>query len=187
MNQVRLDSNLFIPMPVTLVGCLLSGRANFMTAGWVSRVNANPPWIGIGINRSHATAGAIVTNNSFSICFPRRADLAKADYCGLMSGGKVDKSGLFSVFYGDLRTAPLIAEASLNLECALVQTVSGPSNHFFIGEIKGAYAAPDCMEDGRFSPEKAGFLILTMPDNIYWTLGEKAGRAWEAGRELMGK
>jgi flavin reductase (DIM6/NTAB) family NADH-FMN oxidoreductase RutF len=46
MNNIKIDNNVFIPMPVTLVGCLLKGRANFMTAGWVSRVNANPPWIG---------------------------------------------------------------------------------------------------------------------------------------------
>jgi len=83
MNNIKIDNNVFIPMPVTLVGCLLKGRANFMTAGWVSRVNANPPWIGIGINRANATAGGIIENKSFSICFPNRTDILKTDYCGI--------------------------------------------------------------------------------------------------------
>jgi hypothetical protein len=27
-------------------------------------------------------------------------------------------------------------------------------------------------------------LLLTMPDNRYWTLGEYAGDAWNAGKQL---
>ena len=187
MDQVKIDNNVFIPMPVTLVGCLLKSKANFMTAGWVSRVNASPPWIGVGINRAHATPAGIIENNSFSVCFPMRKDIVKVDYCGLVSGKSVDKSSLFTLFYGDLKTAPMIEEASLNLECELVQTITGPSNFFFIGEIKGAYASGPCLENGRLNPAKAGFLLLTMPDNTYWSLGESAGRAWNIGKQLKAK
>lgn len=187
MNNVKIDNNVFIPMPVALVGSMFKGRANFMAAGWVSRVNANPPWIGVGINRSHATAAGITENKSFSICFPHRGDVVKTDYCGMVSGKKADKSLLFTLFYGDLRTAPMIDEASLNLECSLVQTIGGPTNDFFIGEIKGAYASQTCLENGMVNPEKAGFLLLTMPDNTYWTLGEPAGQAWNIGKQLIKK
>ena len=187
MNQVKIDNNVFIPMPVTLVGCLLKGKANFMAAGWVSRVNANPPWIGIGINRSHATPGGIIENDSFSVCFPSRANIIQTDYCGIVSGENVDKSSLFTLFYGDLKTAPMINEASLNLECSLVQTIEGPSNFFFIGEIKGAYASSPCLENGKLNPGKSDFLVLTMPDNTYWSLGEAVGQAWHIGKQLMKK
>ncbi len=175
MNQIKIDNNVFIPMPVTLVGCMLKGKANFMAAGWVSRVNANPPWIGIGINRVHATPEGIIANKTFSVSFPDRASLTKTDYCGMVSGRKEDKSSLFSIFYGDLKTAPMIEEASLNLECSLVQTVEEPSNYLFIGEIKNACASPKCTEEGKWTPSKAGFLVLTMPDNTYWSLGEPIG------------
>lgn len=47
MEKVQLDKNFFIPMPVTLIGSMYKGKPNFMAAGWVSRVNANPPQIGI--------------------------------------------------------------------------------------------------------------------------------------------
>ncbi len=186
MNQVELDNNVFIPMPVTLVGCLFKGKANFMAAGWVSRVNANPPQIGIGIGRPHATPDGIMENRTFSVCFPNRSILVSADYCGLVSGRNVDKSSLFTLFYGDLKTAPMIEEASLNLECSLVQTVEGTTNHFFIGEIKGVYAHPKCLEKGRIDPKKADYLILTMPDNTYWSLGEPVGRAWSEGKKFKG-
>ncbi len=187
MNNIKIDNNVFIPMPVTLVGCMIQGKANFMTAGWVTRVNANPPWIGAGINRSHATPEGIIASRSFSICFPGREDLVKTDYCGIVSGAKADKSSVFNVFFGDLKTAPLIDGASLNLECSLVQTIEGPTNYFFIGEIKGAYASPNCLVNGRIDPVKADYLLLTMPDNNYWSLGESAGKAWNIGKQFMKK
>jgi flavin reductase (DIM6/NTAB) family NADH-FMN oxidoreductase RutF len=187
MNNVKIDNNVFIPMPVTLVGCLYQGRPNFMVAGWVSRVNATPPWIGVGIGRQHATADGIRENNSFSVCLPQHTDLVKTDYCGMVTGKKVDKSTLFNTFTGDLKTAPMIDEASLNLECALVQTVEGPSNFFFIGEIKGAYALQQSLEGGRVNPSKAGYLLLTMPDNTYWSLEKNVGRAWSIGKQFMDK
>jgi len=187
MKQIKIDRNVFIPMPVTLVGCLYKGKANFMAAGWVSRVNADPPWIGIGINRSHATPEGILEQNGFSVCFPNRDHIIKTDYCGIVSGRKADKSALFTLFYGDMKTAPMIEDAPLNLECSLVQTIEGPTNYFFIGEIKGAYASPSCFEDGKLNPAKADFLLLTMPDNNYWSFGEPLGQAWHIGKPLMAK
>ncbi|MEN6472731.1 MAG: flavin reductase family protein [Syntrophaceae bacterium] len=186
MAQVKIDTNVFIPMPVSLVGCMLGGKANFMAAGWVTRVNAKPPWIGIGIGRVHATAEGILENRSFSVCFPNRAKLIETDYCGIVSGKKVDKSAVFTPFWGDLKTAPMIQEASLNLECALVQTVEGPTNLFFIGEIKAAYAPEGCLEHGHVNPRKADFMALTMPDNTYWSLGENLGQAWHIGTQFRG-
>ncbi|HSR12150.1 MAG TPA: flavin reductase family protein [Thermodesulfobacteriota bacterium] len=185
MDKVKIDNNVFIPMPVTLVGCMLKGKPNFMAVGWVSRVNARPPHIAVAINRSHATPEGIIENRAFSVCFPARDKITEVDYCGMVSGKDTDKSSLFTVFYGDLKTAPMILEASLNLECSLVQTVEGPSNFLFIGEIKGAYASPRCVKDGRIDPRKADYLFLTMPDNTYWSLGDWVGQAWQVGRRLM--
>ena len=47
--------------------------------------------------------------------------LEKNDYCGLVSGEKTDKSHVFDVFYGSLKTAPMIKECPVNLECQLIQ------------------------------------------------------------------
>jgi flavin reductase (DIM6/NTAB) family NADH-FMN oxidoreductase RutF len=187
MKQVRVDNNFFIPMPVALIGCTLHGRANFMTAGWITRVNAVPPQIGIGIHHSHATPEGIKESKTFSVCFPPRTLLVETDYCGLASGKDGDKSALFNIFHGELKTAPMIEEASVNLECSLVQTVEGPSNYFFIGEIKGAFVSEECLEGGRVDPERADYLFLTMMDNNYWALGEKVGKAWHMGRDLIKK
>ncbi len=182
MSRTKIGNNVFFPMPVTLVGTLVQGKANFMTVAWVSRVNADPPKIGIGINKTHATAEGIRANKAFSVCFPNRELMEKTDYCGIASGKSIDKSKLFRVFYGDDHSAPMIGECPLCLECRLTTTVEGESNYFFIGEIKGVYADDSCIQDGAIDPVKADYLLLTMPDKYYWSLGEKLGEAWKIGK-----
>jgi len=185
MAKINLGANAYIyPMPVTLVGAMVEGRANFMAVGWVMRVNWQPPLLAVALNKAHFTPRGIRENQTFSVNFPGADLMEKADYCGLVSGHKVDKSGLFRIFYGELETAPLIEECPLGLECRLYQVVELPANDLFIGEIVAAHADEDCLTDGRPDIVKINPLVLTMPDNNYWTVGPQAGRAWGAGKKL---
>lgn len=181
MSKRKIDNNVSLPMPVTLVGTVIQGKVNFMTVAWVSRVNYQPPKIGVAINKTHATAHGILTNKTFSICLPNRDLMVKTDYCGITSGKAVNKSTLFKVFYGDFPLAPMIEECPLCLECQLTETVESESNYFFIGEIRGVYVDENCLQDGSIDPVKLDYLLLTMPDKHYWSLGEKLGEAWKVG------
>jgi flavin reductase (DIM6/NTAB) family NADH-FMN oxidoreductase RutF len=185
MDKIRIGQNFFIPMPVVLVGTLVSGKANFMAVGWCSRANASPPMIVCGIGKQHYTHKGITETETFSVNIPSSDLLEKTDYCGMVSGKNADKSGVFDLFYGSLKTAPMIRECPVTLECRLVQTVSLPTNTLFIGEIAGAYADGRAMKDGRPDCLQIDPLLLTMPDNRYWRLGEYSGDAWSAGKNLM--
>ena len=185
MGKVNLGANAYIyPMPVTLVGAMVEGRANFMAVGWVMRVNRQPPLLAVALNKAHYTPKGIRVQRSFSVNFPGADLMEKADYCGLVSGHRVDKSGLFRVFFGELETAPLIEECPLGLECRVFDVVELPANDLFIGEIVATYADEDCLTDGRPDILKINPLVLTMPDNNYWTVGAHAGQAWDAGKKL---
>ena len=185
MQKQNIDTNVYLyPMPVVLLGAEVQGKPNFMTVGWVSRVNFKPPMIAVGINKAHYTPEGILENRAFSINIPGRSMVGVTDYCGLVSGRKVDKAMLFEVFYGALPGAPMITECPLNMECRLVDTVDLPSNHLFIGEIVGAYCGDEIMTDGNPDLKKIDPLVLTMPDNSYWGVGEFIGKAWKVGKEL---
>ncbi|MBP8696958.1 MAG: flavin reductase family protein [Syntrophobacterales bacterium] len=185
MKKISAGTNVFIyPMPVVLVGANVGEKANFMAVGWVSRVNAAPPMLAVGIFNKHYTNEGIRENGTFSVCFPDRKLVEKADYCGIVSGRKTDKSKLFDVFYGETKTAPMIGECPLNLECRLVQTVELPTNNLYIGEIVASFADERCLTEGKLDVKKLDPLLLTMPDNRYWAVGEFAGNAWEAGKGL---
>jgi flavin reductase (DIM6/NTAB) family NADH-FMN oxidoreductase RutF len=185
MSKINLGANAYVyPMPVTLVGATVEGRANFLAVAWVMRVSMKPPLLAVALNQAHFTPQGIREHGTFSVNFPGADLMEKADYCGLVSGHKVDKSGLFRVFFGELETAPLIEECPLGLECRLYRVVELPASDLFIGEIVAAYADQDCLSDGRPDILKINPLMLTMPDNNYWTVGDHAGRAWDAGKKL---
>ena len=110
--------------------------------------------------------------------------VAETDYVGLVSGRKSDKSTLFDIFYGELEHAPLIQECPLCLELSLHTRVELPTNSVFIGEITNGWCEQSCLTDGVPDAAKIAPFILTMPDNIYWSLDRPVGKAWNAGKAL---
>jgi len=184
MDKVAISTNFFIPMPVVLVGVRVNGKANFMPVGWCSRANANPPMISCAIAKMHYTHAGICDTKTFSVNLPSAALMEKTDYCGLVSGASVDKSCVFEICYGKLGTAPMIQECPISMECMLVSALELPTNTVFVGEITGAYADMNVLKKNRPDFTAIDPLLLTMPDNTYWTLGHRAGTAWSAGQGL---
>jgi flavin reductase (DIM6/NTAB) family NADH-FMN oxidoreductase RutF len=183
--RVRIDNNVFLPMPVVLVGATVQGKANFMAAGWMTRVNFDPPLIGVSLDATHHTSAGIELNGTFSLCFPSRDLVAETDYCGLVSGKEKDKSNVFTVFYGETDTAPLAEECPLCVECRLVKTVELPGDNLYIGEVVAVFAEEEMLSKGAPDANKMGLFFLTMPDNNYWVLGEKVADAYSVGADLM--
>jgi len=186
MEKITIGTNVFIyPMPVVLVGVNIKNRANFMTVGWISRVNAVPPMLAVGINKAHYTPEGILENQTFSVNVPSADMIEKTDYCGLVSGRNMDKSKLFDVFYGTTKTAPMIKECPLCLECTLNGIYELPTNNLYIGEIVTACCDDKYLTHGKLDIQKINPLMLTMPDNNYWTIGKNVGKAWNVGRILI--
>jgi flavin reductase (DIM6/NTAB) family NADH-FMN oxidoreductase RutF len=185
MNKITIDRNSFVyPMPMALVGSVVDGKANFMAVGWVSRVNFNPPMIAVALGKFHYTNMGIHKNKAFSVNIPGIDLMEKVDYCGLVSGEKVDKSKLFDVFYGNLSAVPMIRECPLCMECILFNAVDMPSNTLFVGEIINTYSEECYLTDGKPDIKKMNPFTLTMPDNNYWKVGENAGKAWSIGKRF---
>ena len=93
MTKVNVEANTYVyPNPVTLVGTEVNKKVNFMALGWVSHVNSKPPHVGIGVNRFHFTAKGIKETKTFSINYPSTDMIEVADYCGIVSGNKIDKT-----------------------------------------------------------------------------------------------
>lgn len=184
MDRIRLENQAVLyPMPVVIVGTLVDGRPNYMTAAWATPVNYKPVMIGVALGRSHHTTRGIREHGEFSLSIPSCALMEAVDYAGIVSGEKTDKSGLFTPFYGELKHAPMAAECPLAMECRVTQVVSLPLDDFFIAELVGVHAAPECVTGGEFDLAKASPFVFTMPDRGYWALGERIGDAWKAGKK----
>ncbi|MBA7521335.1 Flavoredoxin [subsurface metagenome] len=182
-NKIKLGPYLY-PMPVVVVGANVEGKPNFMPIGWVSIVEHKPPMISISANQGHYTNIGIRKNKTFSVNTPSEDMVLPTDYCGIKSGKEVDKSDVFEVFYGELKTAPMINDAPLNLECKVVQIVeTGKGHDIFLGEIIQAYAEEKFLTNGIPDITKMKPVFFSMNDNNYWKIGEHIGKAWSIGRD----
>ena len=185
MAKVNIGDQAYVlPMATTILGSLLEDRPNFMALGWLTRVNFEPPMLGVAVSQGHASHKAILETGEFSVNFPTVEMVEVTDYVGLVSGKRVDKSNLFNLFYGELKNAPMISECPLTMACKLVKTVELPTNSFFIGEIVGAYSEERFLTNNMPDIKKINPFLLTMPDNGYWSVGELIGRAWSDGKSM---
>jgi flavin reductase (DIM6/NTAB) family NADH-FMN oxidoreductase RutF len=172
------------PMPVIIIGADVEDKANFLTVVWFSMVNFKPPTIAIALNKGHYTNNGIRQNKAFSINVPS-TELAEAtDYCSVVSGYDEDKSKVFDIFYGELKSAPMIRECPLSAECRVVKTIDFATHEVFIGEIIATHADNEIMTDERPDVSKIDPILYSMYDNNYWNLGEKIGRAMQTGKRF---
>ena len=188
MGKITIEKNLFcLPWTQTLLGTHVEGKVNFMALDWLTRTNFDPPMLGICVNNMHASNQAIRETGQFSINVPTVDMIAVTDYCGIVSAKREDKSKLFEVYYGELKSAPLITSCPLNIECRLIQTVDLPTNTFFIGEIVTIFSEEQYLSDGKTDVKKIRPVLLTMPDNRFWSIGENVGNAWKDGAKYREK
>ena len=172
------------PMPTTLVGTLVDGRPNFMAVAHVGILNNAPPqYLTVSLKKFRHTAKGIHQNGTFSICLPSRSQVVAADFAGIVSGAKVDKSDLFRVFYGQLGTAPLALDCPVNMELTLHQVLDLPAHEVFVGELVASYADPAVLDAGKVDLEKVKPLLFDYASGWYFALGEPVAPCWRAGRD----
>lgn len=87
------------------------------------------------MNKLHYTNSGIKANKTFSVNIPSIKMVKETDCCGLVSGKDKNKSDMFKTFYGELKTAPMIEQFSINMECELKQTIDFSTHDIFVGKI----------------------------------------------------
>ena len=174
--------NSLYPLPTTLVGVQVEDRPNYIAIAHVGVMAMHH--VSISMNKRHYTHAGIVEHGAFSVHLPS-VDLAReTDYCGLVSGADVDKSALFTTFYGELSAAPMIAECAVNMECQLVRTLDFETHDVFVGRVVQTYCEERFLTDGTLDLGKVQPLLFSMPDRSYWSVGEQIAKAWDVGKAL---
>lgn len=171
------------PMPAVLVGVVVEGKPNFMTAAWCGIVAYKPPSLTVGIHKERYTLKGMQLLGSFSVNIPSVSQVKLVDYCGIYSGEKKNKAQLFNIFYGALGKAPLIEECPVNLECQIKHYLDLGSHIMFVGEIIETHVSENCLTDGKADPKKIDPLIFTLPDRQYWRFGDAIAKAFQVGKE----
>ena len=177
--------NCLYPLPTTLVGSIVDGKPNYVA---VAHLGINDfDSVSIGLHKNHHTNKGIRANKTFSINIPSVNLIKETDYCGIVSGKNHDKAALFTTFYGKLKTAPLIKQCPINMECELIQTVELPTHEIFIGKIVNTHADQAALTNGIVDFEKVQPILFVMNDQTYYGLGKKLAKAWNIGNQLSDK
>ncbi|MFX0180624.1 MAG: flavin reductase family protein [Candidatus Hodarchaeota archaeon] len=185
MSKTKLDQRFSpYPMPSVIIGANVEEKPNFMVCTWVSRVNRNPPLWMASINKNHYTMEGIQENNSFSMNFPSAELVKEMDYVGISSGKDIDKSSIFSIFYGDTQ-APMIEECALNIELIVKDLIELPDHFIVLGTAINSYISNQYLTDGKPDIKKMNPIIYTGAEKqpTYWRVGKKLGNAFKLGKE----
>jgi flavin reductase (DIM6/NTAB) family NADH-FMN oxidoreductase RutF len=184
LEKVKLGpQTLLYPMPAVLVGSKVGEKPNFMTAAWCGIAAHKPPAVSVALRKERHTLKGVKEHGTFSINVASADLVKKVDYIGIYSGKDRDKSQIFEIFYGILKTAPLIRECPLNLECKVIHLLDLDSHTLVVGEIVETYISESCLTDGKADPEKVDPLVYTPGARKYQRLGDVIGKAYQVGKD----
>ena len=98
---------------------------------------------------------------------------------------KFDKSGCHAT-KSKFVNAPIVDEFPITMECELAEIVETENLHAVVGTIVNVCADEKVLDDnGKVNPEKLNALIFDQFQSGYYVSGEKVGKAWNAGKEMM--
>ena len=89
---------------------------------------------------SHYTNRGILATKNVSVNVVDESWLKEADYMGVVSGNKTDKSGTFAYTLGEQGT-PLIDKAKVSIECSVIDDYKLDGFDNFICRIENTYAS----------------------------------------------
>ncbi len=186
MKKIKLGAHPYIyPMPTVIVGTQVNSKPNFITISYIGIVQHKPPMLSVTLVKSHYSNIGIKESKTFSINIPNTKLLKETDFTGMHSGDKIDKASLFTVFYGNLKTAPMIAETPLNLECKLVEVINLKNDsEIFIGEIVETYSSQKYIRKGYPYMKKLDPILFSINSNSYYNIGRRIGWAWKTGLKI---
>jgi flavin reductase (DIM6/NTAB) family NADH-FMN oxidoreductase RutF len=191
MSKIKLGKQpILYPLPTLLIGSTVDNKPNVMTAAWCSLANMEPPMACVAIRHIRHTSKGILQNKTFSINVPSTDMVVETDFCGITEGAKTDKIAAckFDVFYGVLKTAPMIEQCPMNLECQVVQTVDLGTHNLIIGSIEEIYINEECMTNNKPDVDKIKpFCYVFGTELSYRGIGKGIARAFNVGKQLKTK
>ena len=188
MKQSLGARTLAMPTPVWLVGTYdAQGKPNIMTAAWAGICCSQPPSVAVSLRKATYSHAAILARRAFTINIPSEAQVAEADYAGIVSGRDTDKLRAchWTAVRSELVDAPCVAEVPLVLECRLAHVLELGLHTQFAGEIVDVKADPSVLgEKGNPDITRVRPITFDPAHRRYFGLGALLGTAWEVGKGL---
>lgn len=168
---------LLAPVPAVLVTVGDEAEANIITIGWTGIVCSEPPKTYVSIRPERHSHGLLLAKREFCINLVPAAMAEVCDYCGMVTGRKVnkwEKCGLTKEKAATIAT-PRIAESPLVLECKVTDVLPLGSHDMFLADItKVALDESLLDEEGRLDMARAN--LCCYAHGTYYAVGDMLGR-----------
>lgn len=170
-------SSLLAPVPAVMVSCGTAERANIITVGWCGVLSTRPPRVYVSIRPERHSYSIIDSTGEFVINLTPASLVEIADYCGTVTGKKVDKikkTGL-TLIPSEKVAAPTIENCPMALECKVFDKVKSGSHDVFMADIVSVSLDEDLLDSsGKLHLERAGLLVYSHGE--YFNIGKKLGK-----------
>ena len=175
------------PMPVLMIGTYdENGKVDVMNAAWGMISDMDQITLFLGEDRK--TVSNMHKTGAFTVALADHAHMKEADFFGIASGNKMEdkfeRTGLTAV-KSERVNAPVIEEFPLTMECEFVEEVNSETLHCYVGKIVNVLADEAVLDEtGKVRPSKLNAILFDQFRNGYYTIGERVGKAWNAGAGL---
>ena len=171
--------NAAFPTPIVVVGAMVNGKPNWFEVAWVGIGDASI--ITLSVTPTHETCKGINEHKVLSISLTDDTMLQRADYVGIVSGSKVDKSKVFPWTKGELG-APIPDEAPVTMECELLDTYTDNGMHLLICKVVNTFVKEEFLDDKQKVDYSKLKPILFEPRFQYLRTGEVVGPSIQPGK-----
>lgn len=153
-RAITLAGRVLLGGPVALVTSRHHGLSNVLPVAWHTPLSAEPPLVGIAIERSRHSADLISHSQEFAINIPARPLLHHVQYLGSLTGRHVDKleATQMETFAATHITAPLLRGCLAWIECEVTEAIPIGDHTLFVGLVRAVHVDPDAFTD-RWRPE----------------------------------
>ena len=171
------------PTPAGVIGTIdEEGKLNWMLMGHMGIITHK--LLSVSLHHTHLSTETAIKTKRLSLNLVNDAMLQRADYVGIVSGKRVDKSGIFPWHKGEGGT-PIIDEADLTMELEVVDDYEAEGFHNLICKVTATHINPDMLDEkGKIDYTKLKPILFEMPTYKYLRTGEVVADCLKLGKEL---
>ncbi|MBR1406434.1 MAG: flavin reductase family protein [Bacteroidales bacterium] len=136
--------NAAFPTPICVVGAMVAGKPAWFEVAWTGIGDANV--VTLSVTATHYTCDGIRAEKALSVNFLDEDLIPRADYVGIVSGAKVDKSGVFD-WTPASNGAPLIDDAPVSMALDLLDIYDANGCYLLICKVRETFAREELLND----------------------------------------
>ena len=170
------------PTPAVVVGAKVNGSIDWTLVAHIGIVAHDRLLVSL-FGKHHINAG-IKEQGHFSLNIVTENYLDRADYCGIVSGAKADKSGVFKYIESEFGS-PIIDDARLTIDCKVEDIYECNGFENFICSVNATYADENILdENGKIDYNVYKPVLFEFPTYQYLRTGDVIGHCTDLGKKL---